>query len=866
MLISRLSFSTLLIAMTASIGLADPDDMVHQTAPQKWIDALLPESLPDLHYPAYFNDLDKASAQWFHGGYKLALITLAKATPQTPEQIATAALIKGRSLAALGRDTEALAALSDPATAADSHVQLERAQVQGSMGQLDEALTTLRDHLRAHPDSFGGHYLLGKISEQAGDVAAARDAYSWFVVAPQKYLEKWETHDQGPFDNAEDVTWMGRAIDRWAALTQAYRDNTNLHRTILSIFVKAYDVIDREYWPAHVAAGEYFMSHDQKKEAEEELGAALQANPSDAAALRLIGQLHLDGFDFDTVDRAVAGIRKVNPNSIDAELLEARNLLLQRRPLDAQTPVNRVLQRQPKNIEALGLLAAVDALQLDEDKMVEVLRQVDQLDPHNASAYLEVAQQLAAMRQYPRSADKYKVAIARAPWWTAAQNGLGLLYTQSGDEDLAHAVLNDAHKLDPFNLATTNYLRLLDMMDGFARKESAHFVVIYDAKTDPVIPEYFSDYLESVHADLCAYFHYTPTVKTFIEVFPTHAAFSVRTTGSPWIGTVGASTGRVIALVAPRGGENTMGPFNWSQVLRHEYTHTITLGETDNRIQHWMTEGLAVSQERAPMRWEWVPMLYHAVKNHELFPLDKLTWGFVRPKRPIDRQLAYAESYWICKYVEETYGHDAILKMLDDFRHAERQEEAFPKETGRSMEQFQSEFYAWCEQQIFKWGYDKDTSEKYTVLRAQAEDLVKSRQYAEAARIWEQIAVIRPVDALPHQRLAGIYLSKDCRDNEKAIQHLSILAKVEIKDNKYDKRISRLYRDMGRLDDAAKSALDAVYTDPYDLSAHELLAEIDEKNNNAPGLEREKRVIEEINQLKAAQENAEKAAPAPEGG
>ncbi len=72
-------------------------------------------------------------------------------------------------------------------------------------------------------------------------------------------------------------------------------------------------------------------------------------------------------------------------------------------------------------------------------------------------------------------------------------------------------------------------------------------------------------------------------------------------------------------------------------------------------------------------------------------------------------------------------------------------------------------------------------------------------------------------------------------------------------------------RDMGRLNDAAKSALDAVYTDPYDLSAHELLAEIDEKNNNAPGLEREKRVIEEINQLKATQENAEKSAPAPQG-
>ena len=90
---------------------------------------------------------------------------------------------------------------------------------------------------------------------------------------------------------------------------------------------------------------------------------------------------------------------------------------------------------------------------------------VDRLDPDNASAYLEVAEQLGAMRQYPRAAEKYKVAIERAPWWTAAPNGLGLLYTQSGDEDkAARASLEAPAMLDPFNVATTNYLRLLDDM------------------------------------------------------------------------------------------------------------------------------------------------------------------------------------------------------------------------------------------------------------------------------------------------------------------------------------------------------------------------------------------------------------------
>ncbi len=754
-----------------------------------------------------------------------------------------AARAKGRALAALGRDDEALAALSQPAVVDDPGIQLQKAQLLIDLGRAADAMPLLKSHLSAHSDSIGGHFLLGQADEKSGDIPGAIAAYSWFVAPTQNFLEKWQTNQPGPFDDAQNVTWMGRALDRWATLTEAYRNNADLDRTILSFFVRSYDEIDRDFWPAHVAAAEYFMSHDQQKEALEELVAAVGANPYDERIWRLVGEIKIAQFDFDGGDKAVAAIRNVNPDSPAADLLAAKNLLQQRQPQDAEKPIQHVLAQRPNDIDALGLLAATYALQLQSDKMAAVLAKVDKLDPHNATAYFAVAEQLGAMRQYPRAAQEYQIAVARAPWWTAAQNGLGLLYTQSGDEDKAHVVLHAAHELDPFNLATTNYLRLLGMMDGFARKESDHFIVMYDAQTDPVIPEYFSDYLESVQADICAQYRFTPPLKTYIEVFPTHEAFSVRTTGAPWIGTVGASTGRVIALVAPRGGEGTMGTFNWSQVLRHEYTHTVTLGLTDNRIQHWLTEGLAVSEERAPLRWEWVPMLYHAVMNHELFPLDKLTWSFVRPKRPIDRQLAYAESFWICRYVEETYGHETMLKMLDDCRNAMPQEEFFPKETGRTMEQFQSEFYAWCANQIAKWGYDEVTSKKYAALREQAETLMEQRQYADAAKVWEQILLIRPVDALPHQRLAGIYLSAQCRDIPKAIEHLEALEKVELKDNRYAKRIARLYRDEGKFEDEARFALQAVYIDPYDMSAHELLAQADEKNNDQKGLDREHRVI-----------------------
>ncbi|WP_428940563.1 tetratricopeptide repeat protein [Fontivita pretiosa] len=840
---------TLLLVCAACPGLARgqrvPDEFSRQIIPNKWLDPILPEDLPELSYPAWANDLDKARMQSFAGRYKRSLLTLMRAEQTVPHaDPVEMALIKATSLNALGRPTEALQALQGN----DPRVQVRRATILAALGRTDEALDQLTTHLEKHPDSIAARFYLGQIYEQLGQIEQARDAYGWFIVEPQDYLTRWERDKERAFDNAEEVTLIGRAIDRWATLTGSYQTLPRLHDALLNIFVRAYDVIDREYWPAHVAAAEYFLSHDDTPKAMAELKAALERNPNDTRTLELIGKIAVEGWNFDRADAAIAAIRRVDRESIAADLLEARNLLQQRRPADAEIPLRRVLARQPKHLEAMGLLAATFALRLQDDKTAEILKQVEQIDPDNATAYFEVADQLGAMRQYPRAIAMYRIAIERAPWWTAARNGLGLLYTQSGDEDAAQVTLDAAHALDPYNLRTTNYLRLLEDLAKFARQETEHFVVMYDPKLDPIIPEYFSEYLEAMHAEVTGVFKTEPPVKTYIEVFPTHDAFSVRTTGSPWIGTVGASTGRVIALVAPRKGEATMGAFNWANVLRHEYTHTVTLAATENRIPHWMTEGLAVVQERTPMKWDWVPMLYHAVTNDELFTMENLTWGFVRPKRPIDRSLAYAQSAWICRYIEQTFGHDVILRMLQAFKDGASEQQVFQDVLGKSLSEFQADFFAWTRKQVSTWGYDPQTSQQYEKLRERGEELIKARDYVEAVKVWQQILKLRPVDALPHQRLAGLYLTRAVNDPARAIEHLKVLHAVELKDNRYAKRISRLYRDINDLPNARSYALESVYIDPYDLDAHNLLLEVAEKAGDETLAARERRMIPVLEQ------------------
>ena len=815
-----------------------------QTIPGKWLKQLLPEKGEAAPIPDYDKNspLGKAHDQFWAGQYRRALVTLESVKHGKPLDIA---LIRASCQLELGRFNDAMATLANPAIADDPAAQILRARVLAAQGGYTAAIALLQQQIKLHPQLIPAHYYLGDYMEKLGDVPSAEAAYDWFIDGPRNYLEEWIGHPE-TFDDAEQVTFIGRAIDRWATLTLAFQKDLQLHNVILNMFVRAYDQIDQGFWPAHLAAAETFFSHDDPPSAGDELSQALNGNGSDVRCWVLYGKMQLQQFNFDGVDRAVNSIRDENPDSVDADVLEGRNFLAQRMPKLALPPLTAALAMQPRNLEALGLLAAAQAMLLQDDKGKATLAQADAIAPHSPVPYFEVAEQLAAMRQYPRAEAMYQIAVDRAPWWTSARNGMGLLYTQSGDEDSARKVLAAAHTLDPFNYSTTNYLRLLDIMDKFSRKESAHFIVTYDASIDPIIPEYFNDYLESVYPQVCGDFKFEPKVKTLIEVFPTQDEFAVRTTGAPWLPTVGASTGRIIALTTPRKGERTTGPYNWTQVLHHEFTHTVTLGATDNRIAHWFTEGLAVQQERSPLRWEWVPMLYDAVTNHKMFPIDELTWAFIRPRHPSDRQLAYAQSSWICLYIEQTYGHQAILGMMDEYRDGHTEDEVFQDIFHKSESDFSADFQKWCEAQISTWGYDKETSDKCDTMKQIGENLISQESYQLAVPVWEDVEKLQPMDLLPHKRLAGLY--KVCNEPEKAADQLAILAAVELQNNLYAKAAARAYLHIGKTDEAAKWSQKAVYIDLYDPDAHKIMMDIDQKKADEAGVAREQKMLDMIQQ------------------
>ncbi len=94
----------------------------------------------------------------------------------------------------------------------------------------------------------------------------------------------------------------------------------------------------------------------------------------------------------------------------------------------------------------------------------------------------------------------------------------------------------------------------------------------------------------------------------------------------------------------------------------------ITLQQTEFNIPHWYTEALAVESEGFPRPQEWNKMLLERVPSRKLLNLDTINLGFIRPKEPDDRQMAYCQAQLYARYMLKRFGDQALINMLMAYR------------------------------------------------------------------------------------------------------------------------------------------------------------------------------------------------------
>lgn len=635
---------------------------------------------------------------------------------------------------------------------ADWHASL--AALLAEIGRYEEAVAHNRRALALDEDHLRARWQLGQCLEMVGQTGEAMRVYERF--------EEVMLGGKLP-DSPQDVTLLGNGFYRYSLLKRHPNLVERTRHVLRETYQDAFDNLDPLYWPARMAAAKLLLEKHNSGEALIDLKNLIEKNPHIPAAHVAMGRIELEELGFEDVEKRVEEARRTNPRYVPAALLLADCRMQERRYADAIEAAKAALAVNPKCIEALAVTAAARLAMGDNAAAQDVQRRVEAINARPAGFHYAMGVWLAARRQFDRAEAEYKKAIEYAPWWPEPRTDLGLCYLETGEEALAKQTLEASFRLDGFNHRTHTILGLLDQLEHFASVETQHFIVKFDRKEDPIVGTYFSEALEAMYAETCDMFGHRLEKKTIVELFPDHMGFSVRIGGRPFIATIGACSGRVIAMASPRKGASLFGRYNWNNVLQHEFAHTVTLDATQGRIAHWYTEACAVYSEPHARPWAWKQLLSDACREDRLFSLEDIDWGFVRPKRPDDRHLAYAQSEWMLEYIIEKHGRDKVVALLKAYRDELPQQAAFKEVFHTDTSAFFDDFKRWAGEQVAAWDMPSmpkvDKNEVETRLEADPDNaslhaLLAVALLGEAKADEAEEAVKRAMSLNPDEKLA----------------------------------------------------------------------------------------------------------------
>ncbi len=688
-------------------------------------------------------------------------------------------------------------------------------------------------------------------------------------------------------DDADELAWGVRGLMRLTRLRGPQGDAKSEYQNLANLLATARDAIDRTSWRVRLVEARLLYAHNNYKDAQNAAVEVLRLHPRNAQAAALIGNMAVDSFDFDTADEiagkldAMAAVFNGDdpqdpPPTLDSAIIRARIALRRRDPEGAEKALDPILAAMPEQRDLMELNAAAAAAGFRMTSAQRLLDQYDRLSPGSPFALMRVAEILGEYRQYDEAQEMYQRVMDRAPHWGEPRLKLGLMLVQAGKDDLAKQTLTDALALDPFDVRARNSLTLVTELASYGSVESEHFIVRYKADhaggADAFVAAEMLPILERINArvtgDAPGGNDFQPDQKTRIELMPDHEWFAVRIGGMPSIHTMAASTGPVIAIEAPREGpKSSVGAYDWPRVLQHEYTHTVNLARTHNRVIHWMTEANAVFNEDQPRSSQTWALLASAYENKELFDLVDINTAFVRPKKPTDRGLAYAQGAWMFEYIIERYGKEAPLAIFDASAAGRDSVDAFEETLGVTPESFLTEFRDWAKQQLLYRGLIlpdgvPDIEELFGVnqddpAQQQLGKVPTLEEIGEQLHLYpdhpqlvtlalgyalsgaaerlsdEQVSLLQmairvlPANDAPHRRLARHYLaSEDPAEQLKAIPHLEYLDAREIHSPAYAARLALLYAQTNEPAKAMAKALRAVAIAPFDADQRERAARV----------------------------------------
>jgi cellulose synthase operon protein C len=773
----------------------------------------------------------------------------------------------GHDLYRSGKYQEAITALGKvPANDSDwAAAQRDLVRAYATIGKYDEAEAAAR-RASASPKGNALWIPLGEVLIARGKRAAAESAFVRAQSTPDSLLASLDLavlhYDRGEHDRAM------KEFDRFIDVYNRSLGNDLSSDALMSVAIaceylgendpqlfhdalKAYDratSVDPSNDVAKVRLGELFLRKYNFEEAQKSFDEVLQSNPNDPRALLgAARRLQADGqAGGDSLLRVALA---VNPDYADARVLHAEMLLSLEDYAGAQQDIDRALKVNPVDERGLAVAAAIKFLVHDQAGFEALRQRALAANPSDAELYATLAELAADVRLYKSAADFAKQGVALDPKDWHAWNVLGMNQLRLGQIDTGRASLEKSFKGDPYNVWVKNTLDLLDTYKNYDLTTSSHFQFMVEKDESAILSVYLRDLAEQAYTTFQKKYEYTPPPPVRIEVYRSHADFSVRTVGLAGLGALGVSFGTTLAFDSPAAKD--AGPFNWGSTVWHELAHTFTLGSTDNRIPRWLSEGLSVYEEHhAKPGWGFgvTPDFLAAYKAGKLVPVSRMNDGFMHPAYPEQVQFSYYQASLVCELIARDFGEPAILRMLQAYKDGSTTDQVFQKVLNTDLKSFDKRFDTYLETR-FGPALASITKEPPKItgdtpvdaavaLAAKSpndfgvqlfvgEALIAHNELDRALPYVEHARDLFPEyggDDSPYALLAALYEKKgDQRKEADALAKWTTLTETNLKALQ---KLATLLEQLGDAKGAADALDRAMFVNPFDVAMHQKLAEL----------------------------------------
>jgi tetratricopeptide (TPR) repeat protein len=796
-------------------------------------------------------DLATAQAAYLEGRYDDAIAGLNRLARRQPgSSDASRALV--RALVEVGR-------YDDAQSAAERFIERnpDSPELWTSLGRVLVLRGSRNDAREAFARAVGGgaadaltaRLELGLLLYHSGDVAAAMRTFDSFI----------DTYNQSRGLTSEDLTAVATAV-RYLGIT-----NSDLFHDALRAYDEAISA-DHDNIGAQLLVGNLFLDKYAGSDAREAYDAILERNGNHPGALLGLARVRRFGGSPEAmalVNRAL----EANPNSTPARVFRA-TLFVELEDFERATEdIDHALDINPTALDALSVRAAVQFLRNDGTAFDRTTSEVLTLNPRFGDLFVTLAEVSARNRLYQQAVrfGTRAIQVDSLSWRGYAVLGTNQL--RVGDMVGGRAHLESAFEGDPFDAWTKNTLDLLDALDEFTTVRTERFHIVSERGESDALSLYMTDLAEEAYSRLAVTYGYRPDTPIRVEAFTRHADFSVRTIGLVGLGALGVSFGPVVAMDSPSARD--IGSFNWGSTLWHEIAHTFHLGMSEHRVPRWLSEGLAVFEERRA-RDGWGdaldPGFLLAFRDGRLLPVSELNNGFVRPSFPEQLGYSYYQASLVCELIERDHGSTAFPQMLRVYRDGKSTQQVFRDVLGTDLDAFDGAFDDYLR---IRFGptlatlksveaptrgaeHSRDAilerasgdPDNFLALLAAGQLLVDEGRFDEAEPMLVQAKSLFPDyagAASPYWYLARLYRERGQLD--RAARELDALTSRNAGNYQALLALATIRDSLGSIARAADALERSIYVYPFDASIHQRLAELSAELGTWPRAIRERRAV-----------------------